>query len=336
MLFSSSNTAFQAKKGLGAQKVKQDFKEIEEAAQKAFELKDSVKQQNDEPLTNEQVVDYIQNINLAYKSLSEQQHEKEEKLRKLDPEKAEQIERLGMGFIEKSSSHISHSAIGDMKTIEQVNPHSTKSSSLRNIDRDLGLLDIDSGFSRSSKKSNSFDDKDDFWSCLNSPTTSSSSSRSSKVPQVIDTIPALETSPAKISRQAMAFGSSSSSSSSHNASSQSSSSSSWSHPMDSEAQKKFGSAKAISSAQFFNDQGSSGFEEKARLNQFQNVSSLSSDEYFGRNTNKPAQGYSSSLSGANLYDIKEGVKDSVTKVGQRLSNIASDVMSSIQEKYGGY
>lgn len=300
-------------------------------------MKETVKQQIDKPLTQEQAVEYIQNINLAYKDLSEKQLEKEEKLRKFDPEKAEQIERLGMGFIEKSSSHISHSAIGDMKTIEQVNPHSTKSSVIRNLDRDLDILDIDSPFSsRSSKKNSSYGEKDDFWDCLNqypSASTTSSSSRSSKVPQVIDTIPALETSPTRISRPAMAFGSSAPSNPSNNSSS--SASQSYSHPMDSEAQKKFGSAKAISSAQFFGDQTSSSYEEKTRLNQFQGASSLSSDEYFGRNTNKQPNAYSN-ISGANLYDIKEGVKDSVTKVAGRLSNLASDVMSSIQEKYGGY
>lgn len=35
-----------------------------------------------------------------------------------------------------------------------------------------------------------------------------------------------------------------------------------------------------------------------------------------------------------MYDIREGVKDGVTKVAGKLSNMASDVMSSLQEKYG--
>lgn len=46
------------------------------------------------------------------------------------------------------------------------------------------------------------------------------------------------------------------------------------------AQKKFGSAKAISSEQFFNDR-SNDFEHQANLNRFQGSSSISSSEYFG-------------------------------------------------------
>ena len=285
----------------------------------------------------EEAAECIHNFNISQKDLIEKQQEKEEKLRKIDPEKAQQVERLGMGFIEKSSSsRISHSAVGDMKVIEQVNPTSSKSS--RNIDRDLGLYDSDP-FSRiSSFKKSSLDDKDDFWACLDSPT--SSSLKGSKVPQVIDTIPALETSPTRISRQAMAFGSSSPSHGSSlttESSSSSSQSNKYTHPMDSEAQKKFGQAKGISSAQFFGDQNASSFEERARINQFQGASSLSSDEYFGRNTNKPQSTYSN-LSGTNLYDIKEGVKDSVTKVASRLSNMASNLASSFAEsgKFDGF
>lgn len=36
-------------------------------------------------------------VRLAYKDLSNEQMKKEEQLRKQDPKKAEQIERLGMG-----------------------------------------------------------------------------------------------------------------------------------------------------------------------------------------------------------------------------------------------
>lgn len=47
-----------------------------------------------------------------------------------------------------------------------------------------------------------------------------------------------------------------------------------------EAQKKFGSAKAISSDQFFND-GKSDYEVQANLSRFQGSSSISSSDFFG-------------------------------------------------------
>lgn len=37
-------------------------------------------------------------MRLAYKDLSAQQQQKEEQLKKVDPKKAEQMERLGMGL----------------------------------------------------------------------------------------------------------------------------------------------------------------------------------------------------------------------------------------------
>lgn len=41
-------------------------------------------------------------IRLAYKDLGNEQQKREQELRKVDPKKAEQMERLGMGFKAKS------------------------------------------------------------------------------------------------------------------------------------------------------------------------------------------------------------------------------------------
>ena len=272
------------------------------------------------PMTAEESVQYIENINMAYKDISDQAKEQDNKLKHMDPQRAEQMERLGMGFRSTTSSSktgISHSALGDMKTIEEANPSSKNSSDRfesfssstrdqKDLDRKLMLLELtsESGFGRKNNR-------DDEWESLDFVKSTP------KQPQVIDSVPTLDWD---------------------NKSSRSSkkvpSSESYSSNTD-EAQKKFGSAKAISSAQFFGNDSASDFEERSRLNKFQGASSLSSDEYFGRNTTtaSSSSGYSS-LGGTNLYDIKEGVRDGVTKVAGRLSNLASDVMSSIQDKYG--
>ena len=55
--------------------------------------------------------------------------------------------------------------------------------------------------------------------------------------------------------------------------------------------------------------------------------SISSDQFFGRETQNKRNSYTDALSSANLYDIKEGVRDGVTKVAGRLSSFASDIWS---------
>lgn len=66
------------------------------------------------------------------------------------------------------------------------------------------------------------------------------------------------------------------------------------------------------------------------MSRFQGSNSISSDDYFGRASNAPKSSVASTLSSANFYDIKEGVRDGVTKVAGKLSTLATDVMSSIQ------
>lgn len=46
--------------------------------------------------------------------------EREESGKNVTPEKAAQIERLGMGVTKTSRGGVSHSALGDMQVIEQV------------------------------------------------------------------------------------------------------------------------------------------------------------------------------------------------------------------------
>ncbi|KAK9511623.1 hypothetical protein O3M35_000245 [Rhynocoris fuscipes] len=110
-----------------------------------------------------------------------------------------------------------------------------------------------------------------------------------------------------------------------------------------EAQKKFGSAKSISSDQFFSDNSENTFERSANLSRFEGSSSISSAEFFNRNENigrtSGAIGNlitNSLIDAPDLDDVKDSVRQGVTKVAGRLSSFANGVMSSIQEKYGGY
>jgi len=72
------------------------------------------------------------------------------------------------------------------------------------------------------------------------------------------------------------------------------------------------------------------YEMRANLNKFEGSSSISSDELFGSGPNRSSSSSSSSFTRTDLSDIREGVRQGVTKVAGRLSNFASGVMSSVQ------
>lgn len=160
------------KKGLGAQKVTTDFKKLEEQAHRAEESKPVFGGPASEPLTEEQETAKTLDINQAYEVLSERQKQSTDRMRSVDPKKAEQMERLGMGFSNAASGRgaISHSAVSDMMSIEQVNPTSTRSSApptrsigIKEIERELLLMDLGlSGQPRS--RDGPFGRSNDAWS----------------------------------------------------------------------------------------------------------------------------------------------------------------------------
>ena len=186
-----------ARKGLGAQKVLTDFNKLEEDAIKADQLRDNLGKIEDKPLNEEETEERIESIRMAYKDLSEKQKQTEEKMRSIDPNKANQLERLGMGFssARNKGSSVSHSAFSDMKTIEQVpNPnHSSSNSRIKEMEKELMMMELgfssgppkykDTPFSKNDHKSKDYD-FDDFWSELDKPAI--------KKPDIIDTIETID------------------------------------------------------------------------------------------------------------------------------------------------
>ena len=84
--------------GLGATKVsKTSFAEIEQRANMANQCKEAPVV-NDKPLTAEEELESVASMRLAYQDLSMQKNKQEDKLKSIDPAKAKQMERLGMGF----------------------------------------------------------------------------------------------------------------------------------------------------------------------------------------------------------------------------------------------
>lgn len=118
-------------------------------------------------LTPEEQDEKMNSIKMAYQ---EKQKITENRLKTTDPNKASQVERLGMGFVNMGSnrgSGISHSAVTDMKVIEQKSPV-TSSTRIKDFNNDAFMNDL--GFSSTSSSSNNkFKDiikqsDDDFWS----------------------------------------------------------------------------------------------------------------------------------------------------------------------------
>jgi ADP-ribosylation factor GTPase-activating protein 2/3 len=188
-----------AKKGLGAQRVQTDFNKLEEDAIKADQMKDNIGKNDNKPVTEEEAKDQIESIRLAYEDLSERQKQTEEKMRIVDPNKANQLERLGMGFssARTKSSGVSHSAVSDMQTIEQIpnpNTSSSRNSRVKEMERELMMLELgfssgppkykDTPFGKSEYKSRDDYSTDDFWSELDKPVE--------KKPDILDTIETID------------------------------------------------------------------------------------------------------------------------------------------------
>lgn len=133
-------------------------------------------------LSSEEQEDALTSINLAYQDLSDKQKKTEDKLKSVDPNKAQQFERLGMGFGSYGgnarSSHISHSAVTDMKLIEQSNPVVSSNQS-----RDLA----GDPFSTNKYKDFVKQSDDDFWN-----DNGVFSKKPSKKPDTIDSIATID------------------------------------------------------------------------------------------------------------------------------------------------
>uniref|UniRef100_A0AAR2LKX2 ADP-ribosylation factor GTPase-activating protein 2 n=1 Tax=Pygocentrus nattereri TaxID=42514 RepID=A0AAR2LKX2_PYGNA len=97
----------------------------------------------------------------------------------------------------------------------------------------------------------------------------------------------------------------------------------------SEARQKFANAKAISSDMFFGRETNAEYEAKARLETMSGSTSISSADLFG----DASSGFESVLpSGPDIAQFKQGVKT----VAGKMAVLANGVMNTIQDRYGSY
>lgn len=331
------------KGGLGATRVKANFAEIEEKANLAEKLKMASAPVPEKPVSEEEQAQALASVRLAYQDLSIKQHKEEEKLKATDPNKAKQMERLGMGF--GSRAGVSHSAITDMKTLTQDSSSYEKKGSASLSKAFEPSSDFFDEYATSMYGSSSSS------SGNNNNKNSSSTSMKDYSDATLMGFETIEPFDTKHNIQTMFSASGGSKNSSisdqptysRNAGKKPASSGGGDYESTDAAQKKFGTAKGISSDQFFGDESSS-FERSANLAKFQGSNSISSSDYFGHGGGSSSssggggagrnRGPNLQYNGPDLDDVKESVRNGVTKVAGRLSNLANDVMSSIQDKYG--
>ena len=280
------------KKGLGAKKVVTNFADIEQRANLSDQINLTKEIMPEKKLTQEQEVDAMASVRLAYQDLSIQKQKEEDRLKSIDPNKAKQMERLGMGFNVRGG--ISHSMMTDMQTITQdVAPAATKFQP-KTFERD--------------NSSDFFDDySTSMYNNSNTGSTTSNKDYREAVSMGFETIEPIES---KHNVTTM-FSPQSVSSSKNNAVNEQPTPSSTnsghsyggrsrenrdkpaaSNSYDSDSiQKKYAGAKAISSDQFFGSD-SSAFERSANMTRFQGSNSISSADYFGDGTQQTNAGRS--------------------------------------------
>ncbi|KAM8707948.1 hypothetical protein ACLKA7_014988 [Drosophila subpalustris] len=328
--------------GLGATKVKTNFADIEARANAANESKTAASaagQAIDKPQTAEEEMETVASMRLAYQDLSLQKTREEAKLKSIDPAKAKQMERLGMGFNLRGSD-VAHSALSDMETLQQsAAPKTSTQSKLAALENDNFFndhsLNLYGGGGDKKEISTSGSSKLDKFEldALGYETIEPIGGTHSNITSMF----AASSDYDKPKATSSGSGSGSGSFSSKN---KSKSNNSSLDPVA--AQQKFGNAKGFGSDQFFASEQSSA-DISANLNRFQGSRAISSSDYFGDGSSgggmsnrSSTGGYSTAVNfnAPDLDDVKESVRQGVHKVAGRLSNLANDVMSSLQDKYG--
>lgn len=309
------------KKGLGATKVTKNFSEIEREAEMADNIavtrREEVKQEAAK--TEEEFVAQEASMRLAYQDMSVQQQKQKASMAKTDPMKAEQMERLGMGFGGGLGGGGSHSHSLSMGVIVQEEPGDTRKPKFAGSTKDKFFDDfevvekeeVSGGWGRGNSR------VDDICA-------PSSSNKSAWEQDLNENISKATSKPAAWDRDLDTK--------------QKRSPAPSSGPVGDDAAKKFGNAKSISSDMYFGDKDQD--TKDSNLSRFQGSASISSDMYFNRETagggNMPrsASAYGSSMQAPDMEDVKESVRQGVSKLGGRLSGMASGVMNQIQDKYG--
>lgn len=252
-----------------------NFAELEQRANLADQVKPTVAVEAEKKLTPMEEEEAITSVRLAYQDLSMKNKREEERVKNIDPTKAKQMERLGMG-INTKRSNVSHSAMADMDFITQESaPKSSSNSSSSAYKSSYN----DDYFATSTS---SFDK---FISGRDSPTMEKEERFEDAKSMGFDTLEPIDDQSSKVqgmfSASANRWGDSPSSR--QEKVTPGGTKYRTYDDDEGEAQKKFANAKGISSEQFFgNSSSTSGGGNEMGTNRFAGSTSISSDQYFNK------------------------------------------------------
>ncbi|XP_068238044.1 ADP-ribosylation factor GTPase-activating protein 2 isoform X2 [Palaemon carinicauda] len=320
--------------GLGAQRVKKDFSAIEKEAVRNDQLRMEARASEQ---SKEEQQQSLQSLERAYEDMSIAGKREEERMKKVDPKKAQQAERLGMGLGVRSGA--SHSMFGEMKTIDQEKPLSTNSrnnnNNTKNTFRDDDIEDDFETIIRFSSgppkyRDSPFEERSSYGFA---------SGKGSGIDDLLSNKSSVTTSASwdneldnNTSKSSSGVSSSNSLGSLSNSSKVSASANyKYTAVEDNVAQQKFGNAKSISSDMYFQDKDPDA-EVRSTLAKYEGSSSISSADLFGGGQQQRQNYSGGSIQAPDLDEVRESVRQGVTKVAGRLGSIANNVMSSLQRK----
>ena len=129
--------------GLGAQKATKNFAEIEKEAELADNLATAKKEEVVQ--TAEEKEASMVSLRLAYQDLEVQQKKKDQAMSRMDPKKAQQMERLGMGFGSGTGfgATKSHSLMSESGVIVQEEPNSARKAQYQSSTKDTFFDDFE-------------------------------------------------------------------------------------------------------------------------------------------------------------------------------------------------
>ncbi|KAI6184146.1 Arf-GAP domain-containing protein [Aphelenchoides bicaudatus] len=282
--------ALGAKKGLGAQKVKTNFNDVEKKADEFDKEREnfaklSVQEEtttkseaNENPavLSSKFMVKDPQSLNKAKEKLKEASK---------DPAKAEVVERLGMGG-GLGRGRVSHSISSGIKTINQegVSKLSKKSSDsfqadewelLGNDNRSKDITDLYGGSNSKVVENEEFFDA---WD-RNAPTVDKNFTAPKSSAPVI------------------------------------------SAPASDDAVKKFGNAKSISSDQYFGNGQEMDYDTRTTLARFDGQKAIGSADLWGTGNQQASSSYSDHI--PEMADIKDSIRAGAGKVAEKFSSLSS-------------
>ncbi|XP_075247480.1 uncharacterized protein LOC142340674 isoform X1 [Convolutriloba macropyga] len=342
---------------LGAQKIKvANFSELESKASEQEKYSSGVSK---DPLTVEEEKRQLDDICKNAERVSLQR----EKVRQTDPQKADQMERLGLmgGGSNRASNNRqqsaastakSHSALSDMVVIDQA--RATNNNSNGNYHNSFSSFNSwnsggggGRGFGDDSRGGSRFDnmDDDDIFG----------SSRKRDQDQFFDAIsdePLKPVDSRSNSNYGGGGGSQWSTSSNRNGygggsvsnGSGAISSSSNNSGSSSQFSNKFSNAKSISSNQYFGREPADDFGSIDH-SKYTGASSISSRDLFGGGNEGPTNRYSysgggggggyggGSYSGPDVEQMKDDLKHGISSLAGKLSRATASVMDSIQDRY---